>query len=531
MGRRKSETGKLIKGRMIVLIGMIWLLTTNKVSAAEIENNQLYKPQILQSDQRYIYTTKIRDQAVIIDTYPKMHIEAVLGKAERLLLVDAYLVLIEEQAWFDHLILSQGDTLNRRCSTITIYDIQDRANPKQLRKIEVEGTLESITFNKKSKQIHFVTYIGDMDKLNAIKRKEDFLPAYRDSAKGQMAYLLPFEKVYNVPKEFNIKSSVSVIGSFGLEENIALEMLAVVGKDQHILSTENEIFISTSNDYKRTINKIELSNRGVQYIGANTLPYEQSRNINMEYIKDTLFIGLISEQEEQVICHIVAIDKQMKAIGKYTFKANDKENCKINFNENKAYIQNLDQVLAIIDLSIPNRLIKSTQIDLPEIRYGLRSIEKNLAIEIGYVLIHKEVEGEWGATYHYYGPDSVYIKLFDTSNKSLKKLDEVTVGIQSSAVYNPDTAIVSQENQIVALPVFETLSSEEKVCVFKVQDNQLIEIGKLSRIKTYKGFYYTSSDSYVFSIGDKLYYLYNNEISEYQLKDLKYIGNMVIEIK
>ena len=520
---------------MVLVIGIANQSDSNNILAKseDVAVNKVYEAQPVQCDERYIYTTKPRDKGMILDTYPNLHVEAILDEGNRMLLFESYLILIKADFWPSGSVTQKKElgTVERNKTTLTIYNIEDRKAPKIIRSIAVEGELLEI--RRKESQIYFVTRIGSTNKMNQIKVLNDFLPAYEDSKQDDQLNLLPLERVYNVKNDFEMRSAVNVIGSFDLKSNSNLDMIAIVGGKEEIYIEDNKLFLSSVENDNVRINRVEFTTKGIQYKGSVTLPYSVFHDkIQCYYEKNFLATAIISDEDEQFSCNLYMIDDQMKQVGKYTFQCESKGGYNISFIENKMYIRNVETLVAVIDLSNPTQLVKASDMSLPDVMNELYPIGTGLAVEISHMQTHTQNIGEWGVTYNYFGPGGVKIKLFDTSNKAPKKLDELIVGLQSTAVHNEYTAVVNKESNILALPVVEIdgdLRYEEKAYVFKVEKNKLVQVGKLEQIKTYKGIYITSEEDYIFSVGNKLFYFYNNEISEYNINDLKYIGNMVIE--
>ena len=85
-------------------------------------------------------------------------------------------------------------------SGIIIYNISDRKNPKEIRKVMFKGIYTSSKSRMIDGKIYFVAtqYIGPLQRKLEELNEDDYKPKYVDTLKGEEEQCIGFDKIYNI---------------------------------------------------------------------------------------------------------------------------------------------------------------------------------------------------------------------------------------------------------------------------------------------------------------------------------------------
>ncbi len=483
---------------MTVIIGMGQVKgNTSKVSnqvALEIGDHQY--------DNRYIYLKAVSDEIVILDTQPKVHQIAKLGSGDALLLREPYLLVLEEE---------HGGT-----TKVRIYDVTDKAKPKEVRHIEIPGYL--VEYKSRGNEVCIITATYD--------KKQSTL---KDSVNGEVKMKAPMQ----VESGFN-----SIIAKINVENSAPVEATIVdsLWGGEYLWEGDDLIYgYETLGSFE--VRRYHIFNQPITCTGIHNFTEEEMFNkteylflgdFYMTCLGQYTIVGCRKDEDDGKETYnyiLFSCDEKMQPISDIRIKTKKRDH--IWFIGDKAYIVENKEKTHWIDLSNPYELKEIATPTNLQYQGALFDIGNDMQIGIETVYNQSWFSGEFESSVISYSPYSTQITLWATKEGKVKKLDEMTTELLTSAQYSPQTAAISEKYQYLALPAYNMEKSEG--IVLKVEEGKLKIEAELPQIKTFDGMCFTTDSPYLFCIGEDLYYKYNNELSQYDLKTLKHKGNTIIE--
>ncbi|ABP65672.1 C-terminal beta-propeller domain containing secreted protein [Caldicellulosiruptor saccharolyticus DSM 8903] len=220
----------------------------------------------VKTDGEYIYVIdETARKLTIVKAYPaqKMHLVSTIKFEEdfypKEFYVDSkYLVVIgENKEVYKQIPYKEDDLDSKKISNkiltyppyytaketvCFIYDISDKANPKNIRKITLDGRY--LTSRKIKGSIHIVSlksfpyYLIDNKNLSA----QDFMPSYSDTAmKGAQKVYIGFNNIRYVPNFADF--SYTLVGSFELESDTSVSVECILGAGSLVYCSKENLYI------------------------------------------------------------------------------------------------------------------------------------------------------------------------------------------------------------------------------------------------------------------------------------------------
>ncbi len=374
-----------------------------------------------------------------------------------------------------------------------VYDISSRANPKQLREIEIEGGY--VSSRKIGSRIYFVTnkYLDYyLLKNGDIENKESFMtPLYKDSARGISYNSIDYSRICYFPGV--VEPNYMIVAGLNIE-NLSedLNVQTYLGAGQNIYVSQNNLYaaavnykqdnnpeaVSTVKDNEKAIIRIRPANYnintiiyrfsledGIRYTGSGEVPGTILNQFSMDekgsYFRVATTKGEIWRNDENTSKNnLYVLDEKMKTIGSIEDIAPGEMIYSVRFMGDRAYMITFRTVdpLFVIDLKDPQSPKILGKLKIPGYSNYLHPYDENHIIGFGKEAVevsNKDSNGRVVNTNAYYL--GMKIAIFDVSDVNNPKEKFKTViggrGTESELLHNHRALLFSKDKNLLAFPV------------------------------------------------------------------------------
>lgn len=388
-----------------------------------------------------------------------------------------------------------------------IYDISDRKNPKEIRKVMVKGIYTSSKSRMIDGKIYFVAtqYIGPVQRKLEELNEDDYKPKYVDTLKGEEEQCIEFDKIYNI--EEGSDSDYLMLVGIDLNSDQDADIQTFLSTGGIIYSSEKNMYIATNEyeydeDYNETdrkvkILKFELKDGKFVYKAQGEVNGQVENQFSMDEKDDNFRIATITSEAN----NLYVLNDKLEEIGKIEGLAQGERIYSVRYMGDKAYVVTFKQTdpFWVIDLSDTKNPKVLGEVKLPGYSTYLHPYDETHVIGFGY---GNEKQNE------------LKLVMFDVSDLANPKvLFEIAVGDKytySELLYNHKAAIFSKEKNIIAFPI--TSSAGKKVnsraVIYGIDlDNGFVLKGEIGELidnyeKQVRRIVYVNNNYYVLSYVD-----------------------------
>ncbi len=506
----------------------------------------------LKNDERYIYKIIDNSSIVIMDTKPNLHIEGriKLNKSEannyyfeNMFLEGNRLIVLgtERRPYeprktpitFQNKIIKE---IRRAYTHIRIYDVTNKNAPQLVRQVSVQGTQQAI--RKIGDTLYLVNNNPMTQKAINVCTTDDLLPAYKDSLLGDEVQLLNPNQVYDVPWiKPRSMPHITIIASIHLKESKNIEMKMLLGNVNEVYMSKDALFLEIPGEVN-TINRFNVEKQTLNYAGTGVIDGYLYNQFAMDLYENYLRVATTGRDAKtyETTNNLFIFDKDMNKVSSLTGLAPTERIYSARFEGKTGYLVTYKQTdpLFVIDLSDPKLPKVKGELKIPGVSTYLHPISDKLVVGIGIATMDEDEEA-----YKHKNPSliqaGIKLSLFDVSNPNApKEVNKIILGTQgsySSAQYNHKAVTVHKGKSMLAIPVniiynaSRGLENFEGAYVFAVEDGKLVGKAKLGKLNEKQGnsyyYRYGYGEDRVCYIGDKLYYLYDDKINEYDIENFK----------
>ena len=460
-------------------------------SKTNTQEENVDEADIVKIDGNYIYT--ISNQKVVIvdikdsnnmkvmseikfenDIYPT---ELYINKDKLVVLGNSYTTAIKSTVTYDLIdrIAEYGK------STLIIFDIQDRTNPKEIRRVEIEGNY--ISSRMIDDNIYFVTnrylYTSQITRYAYTELKEeDYKPKYTDSVIGEEKQV-NFNDIYYFE---DIKSTnYLILSGINLNNTEEAEIKTFLGAGEKIYCSEKNMFIvKTSNVINRETNEIidtytkilkfSLNGGKINFKAEQDIQGYINNQFSMSeangYFRIATTSGIQWNLTDETTNTLYILDENLEEVGKLGGLAKGEKIYSVRYVDNKAYIVTFKEVdpLFVIDLSNPKEPAVLGELKIPGYSTYLHPYDENHLIGFGYDT------KENGTRIISNGLKMVMFDVTDLSNP--KELFKVNIGdryTHSELTYNHKALLYLKEQNIIAFPIDKYSNKTEfKALIYQI---------------------------------------------------------------
>lgn len=365
---------------------------------------------------------------------------------------------------------------------IIIYDIAEKTNPKQIRKIEMDGNYIS------SRMINENLYLATTQNIYGygIARSQmkdlnenDYKPKYKDTIISDEEKCINYDKIYYFDEIEDM--NYLILAGMNIENNEEVDVQTFLGGGSDIYASEKNLYIGKNTIkydklYRETesitqILKFELSNGKIKYKAEAKVKGYINNQFSMDENNGYFRIATTSNIEEDkkytTINNMYVLNENMEEVGKIEGLAKGEEIYSVRYVGNKGYMVTFKQVdpLFVIDLTNPQNPQVLGQLKIPGYSTYLHPYDDTHIIGFGYNTEQKETSVITN------GLKMAMFDITDVSNP--KELFKINIGknnTSSRLTYNHKALLYSKEKNIIGFPLttYEYGNMESKAVVYNI---------------------------------------------------------------
>lgn len=436
-----------------------------------------------------------------------------------------------EQSYAENSLIC-GDSIGgyNGSTTVAVYDISDRAQPKQARTFTQDGSYAS------SRLIGDKLYlITNYNNYNAYDRNDpsSFVPNTSDSANKTKCQPIPAGNI-TIPPSPGSPTYV-VATALDIREHKTVPVTkSVLGQASSIYSSTENLYIATLRydysaytDYSPSsstdILKFSLDGGGISYTGSANVDGTSEDQFSMDEYNGYFRIATTGDAKDSRDSsnNVFILDGQLKQVGALKGMAPGERIYSVRFMGNMAYVVTFRQTdpLFAIDLSDPARPAVKGQLKISGFSEYLHPYSENLLIGFGYDA------DDQGRT------KGLKLSFFDVSDplnpKETHKMYFNDQSMESQALSNHKAFLFSKDHNMIGFPATSYNNNYSSYNVISIDPNKGFSVkGELKNNQTenYKTWYNTQTRGTY--IGNTLFVIDSDLIQSIDIPTFKEIGTL-----
>lgn len=349
-----------------------------------------------------------------------------------------------------------------------IYDLSDIKNPKEERKIEIEGNY--VSSRMIGDNIYFVgnksIYSYDVARYNIKDLNEDyFKPSYTDTIKSSEEKLINFNDIYYFENIENL--NYLTLAGFNLKANEEADIKTFLGAGENIYSsTKNMYVVKSKSVYDANTNtylgrdtkilKFNFENGKINFKAEANIEGAINNQFSMDeyngYFRIATTIGKTWSMDEDTTNSIYILDDKLKEVGRLDGIAPGEKIYSVRYEKEKAYVVTFKEIdpLFVIDLSNVNNPKILGELKIPGYSTYLHPYDDTHIIGFGY-------DTKTNSSGTGIQNNGLKMSMFDiTDLNNPKELFNVKIGnsnTTSELTDNHKALLFSKEKNLIAFPV------------------------------------------------------------------------------
>lgn len=491
---------------------------TTNVQVADVDEGDIIK-----NDGKYLYivnsdisTGNNRLTIVNAQTMLKVYQGSIMPKEE-----DQYMNIRDIYVNGD--ILTAVCNYSRKTYAVT-YDITQRHAPKEMRRVEQDGTYTS------SRMVDGILYLVTDYRVSgssAEEVKENAIPSVNCDC-------IPYSCCYIVDEE---STSYVVLSAFDTKEKDSeVSSISVLGNGFNVYSTADTLYVySYAYDDKEAMEYTEIYSFSIdgtdlKHKATGTVPGSTVNQYSFDDYKGYLRVATTryDYRKNIDISSVYILNSKLEKVGEVFDLADDEQVKAVRFMGDTGYVvtfRNTDP-LFILDLSDPTNPTVTGELKIPGYSSYIHPIGDNYLVGVGYNGTDEAVDS-----------DSVKVSVFDVSDKTNPvETDTFVIKKAYSLVNsNPKAFFWYSERNLVGIPVSfynNGNNTVKSIQTLEIKDGKVVsDLGYIHYNNSSQATYgtYSSSSSYVFVnywysdlfrgtyIGNKLYTIDDFDVIEHDL--------------
>lgn len=478
---------------------------TSDYSKTNIQVENVDEADIVKTDGKYIYYVT-DEKIIIVDINQKDDLSKVaeinyenkdFEPSELYINNDKLIVLGNENSYSYKDARTIKETTNsiykknvyKQKTVAIVYDMKNIENPKEERRVEIEGNYVSSRMINNN-----IYFVGNrtISTNNLLKEDEDKLdedeykPAYRDTAISTKEKLIDFDNIYYFE---NIETlNYLTLGGFNLDNTKEVDIQTFLGAGEDIYSsTENIYIVKTKHVYdadtytnlgeNTKILKFSLNNGKIKFKAEADIEGGINNQFSMDeyqgYFRIATTIGEVSWKlnEESSSNSIYILDENLKEVSRLDGIAKGEKIYSVRYSGNRAYVVTFKEMdpLFVIDLNNVNKPKILGELKIPGYSTYLHPYDENHLIGFGYdTKMNSSKDGVL--------KNGLKMSMFDiTDLTNPKELFSTKIGdnnTSSELTDNHKALLFSKEKNIIAFPV-QSYEKGERISKAQVYDIDL----------------------------------------------------------
>ena len=356
-------------------------------------------------------------------------------------------------------------------SGVIIYDISNVKEPKEIRRVMVDGMY--LSSRKIENYIYFVVnkYIYTPgiknNNLEELEQYQDqYKPKYIDTAVGEDEKYIDYDNIYCL--DGTDEANYLILVGLNIDNEEEAEIQTFLGAGQYVYSSEKNMYIATNkitygDDYEilsenTHILKVALNNGKFIFKAEADVNGQINNQFSMDENGDTFRIatttGNIWTIDENTSNNLYILNDKLEEIGKVAEFAKEEKIYSVRYVGDKAYVVTFKQTdpLFVIDLSNPSNPQILGELKIPGYSTYLHPYDETHLIGFGY---DTKEDGTQITT------NGLKMAMFDISDlNNPKELFKINIGdskyTYSELLFNHKALLFSKEKNIIAFPIYSS---------------------------------------------------------------------------
>ncbi len=429
-------------------------------SGTNIQVEGVDEADVVKTDGEYIYYAK-GNQVIILRAYPAEEAGIVTRINMQNYVSDIYvsgdrLVVFAsaQYYYYDYYYMPEGSEQTGPQTTLTVYDITDKANPQKIRELGMDGSY----FN--SRLIgNYLYYI--ITNPAYIMDDEVPLPGIRENATWST---IEPEQIW-CPNNTRGWMEYYTIAGLDIQDSEAK-----LTTETFLLDSGSTIYVSPTNLYltsqgwssETTITKIGITEGAITFKANGTVPGYVLNQFSMDEYNGYFRVATTDQNWRTGSSgnNVYVLNENLETVGKLEKLAPGEEIYSARFMGERCYLVTFKKVdpLFAIDLSDPENPTVLGKLKIPGYSDYLHPYDENTLIGIG----KETVEAAEGDFAWYQG---VKVSLFDVTDvanpKELAKIEIGSRGTDSPALYDHHAFLFSRARNLLVIPILEASIDED----------------------------------------------------------------------
>lgn len=426
-------------------------------------------------------------------------------------------------------------------SIMIIYNLDNIKEPKEIRRVEIEGDL--LSSRMIDNNVYFVVnrnilLDGIFNTERSTLNENEYKPKYMDTLESNGIKQIEFNDIayFENPDTANYL----ILAGVNINNNQEADIKAFLGAGDIVYCSEKNIYIiknvmqydkQTRQIYnnKTEILKFALDNGKVNYKAEGEIEgyinNQFSIDENNGYLRIATTIGNWATLTNDTTNTLFILNENLDEVGKLEGLAKGEKIYSVRYVGNLAYIVTFKEVdpLFVIDLSDPGLPKLLGELKIPGYSTYLHPYDETHIIGIGY-----DVTNNGNTT------NGIKMSMFDISDiNNPKELFFVKVGnnyISSEVTYNHKALYYSKEKNLIGFPIISyEKENKYKAQVYEIDLEKGFQLRGEVEHKSNKpndNFFYKNRILRILSVGDILYSISENQVKASDLNTLETKGNI-----
>ena len=350
-------------------------------------------------------------------------------------------------------------------SGIIIYDISNIKEPKELRRVMVEGNY--ISSRMIENNVYFVAnkYIYSSSILrNQLEDldENEYKPVYQDTAVSQDEKCINYDSIYCL--DGTQDASYLMLAGLNIDSDEELNIRTFLGAGQYIYASEKNMYIAINKTIygegyeliggTTHILKFRLENGKFTFKAEADVDGQVNNQFSMDEDGETFRIATTTGNiwvDKTTANSLYILNDKLEEVGKITEFAKEEKIYSVRYVGDKAYVVTFKQTdpLFVIDLSVPSNPQILGELKIPGYSTYLHPYDETHLIGFGY---DTKEEGARVTT------NGLKMAMFDISDlNDPRELFKIAIGndkyTYSELLYNHKALLFSKEKNIIAFPL------------------------------------------------------------------------------
>ncbi|MDR0292818.1 MAG: beta-propeller domain-containing protein [Oscillospiraceae bacterium] len=316
----------------------------------------------------------------------------------------------------------------RDCTVLIVYDISDRAQPEEARRVEMDGY--SVSTRVIGDTVYLVTNKHVWTPFDQAD-SEIIMPCVRDTAEEEELVPLDFDRIYYIPDTTD--GSYLLVGAVNINGDEPFEPRAYLGAGSQIYMSPGALYVTKwrydGNGEKTDILRFAIEGTEIYYTGMGTVDGSPLNQYSMDEYKGFF---RIATTKWGAGTFVTVLDNGMYVVGQSVPLEPDERMQSMRFMGDMGYIvtfQNTDPLFTI-DLSDPFNPKVLGELKIPGFSQYLHPAGDGLLLGIGRDTRELYTKDEYGnESVVGFRDVGIKVSLFDVSDPyNPKELDKLSLG-------------------------------------------------------------------------------------------------------